>query len=78
MLVYVSAQGTSEMPPVGELAEGKFLLKDSKGMLIAPPGLGLLEEIAAKLKVDLTKTSVREIAEVLPSFLLEILISQKT
>ncbi len=71
VLVYVSAKGTDEMPSVGELAEGKFLLKDSKGMLIAPPGLGLLEEMESKLKVDLTKTSVRELVEILPQFLLE-------
>ncbi len=71
VLVYISAQGTNEMPPVEELAASKFMLKDSKGVLISPPGLGLLEEMESKLKVDLTKTSVIELCEILPSFLLE-------
>ena len=43
VIVFISAQDTTEMPPIEELAESKFLLKDSKGVLIAPPGLGLLE-----------------------------------
>jgi hypothetical protein len=71
VLVYVSAQETFEMPPVDELAEGKFLLKDSKGVLILPPGLGLLEEMENKLNIDLTKTSLTELSEILPQFLLE-------
>ena len=71
VVVYVSAQETSEMPPVEELAESKFLLKDSKGVLISPPGLGLLDEIESKLNIDLTKTSLTELSEILPQFLLE-------
>lgn len=71
VLVYVSAQKTDEMPSVEELAESKFLLKDSRGVLIAPPGLGLLEEMERKLSVDLTKISLAELAEILPHFLLE-------
>jgi hypothetical protein len=71
VLVYISAQETAEMPPVEELAESKFLLKDSKGVLISPPGLGLLEEMENKLHVDLTKTSLAELSEILPQFLLE-------
>jgi hypothetical protein len=71
VLVYVSAQETVEMPPVEELAESKFLLKDSKGVLISPPGLGLLEEIEHKLSFDLAKTSLAELCEILPQFLLE-------
>lgn len=71
VLVYVSAQETSEMPPVDELAESKFLLKDSKGVLIAPPGIGLLEEMESKLNLDLTKTGLAELCEILPQFLLE-------
>ena len=38
VLVFISAQDTTEMPPIEELAESKFLLKASKGVLIAPPG----------------------------------------
>ena len=71
VLVFVSAEDTAEMPSIEELAEGKFLLKDSKGVLIAPPGLGLLEEMESKLNLDLTKTGLAELSEVLPQFLLE-------
>jgi hypothetical protein len=71
VLVYVSAQETFEMPPVDELSEGKFILKDGKGALLSPPGLGLLEEMESKLNIDLTKTSLAELSEILPQFLLE-------
>jgi hypothetical protein len=71
VVVYISAQETSEMPGVDELAESKFLLKNSKGVLIAPPGVGLLEEMESKLHVDLTKTSLTELSEILPPFLLD-------
>ncbi|XHH10067.1 MAG: hypothetical protein ACFCUE_05395 [Candidatus Bathyarchaeia archaeon] len=71
VLVFISSQETREMPPVEELAESKFLLKDSKGVLIAPPGLGLLDEMESKLHVDLTKTGLAELCEMLPPFLLD-------
>jgi hypothetical protein len=71
VVVFISAQDTADMPPIEDLAQGKFLLKNSKGVLIAPPGLGLLEETEKKLNVDWTKTSLHELSEVLPQFLLE-------
>ncbi len=71
VLVYISAQETTEMPSVEELAESKFLLKDSKGVLISPPGLGLLDEIESKLNVDLAKTGLSALCEMLPPLLLE-------
>jgi hypothetical protein len=71
ILVFISNEETTQMPSLEELANGKFLIKDSKGVLITPPGLGLLEEIESKLKVDLTKTSLVELSEILPQSLLE-------
>ena len=46
-------------------------LKGLKDVLVSPPGLGLLEEMESKLNVDLTKTSLAELSEILPQFLLE-------
>jgi hypothetical protein len=71
ILVFISREETNELPSIEELARGKFLVKDSKGVLITPPGLGLLEEMESKLRVDLVKTGLTELSEILPQFLLE-------
>jgi hypothetical protein len=70
-VVFVSAKNDSEMPPIEEIAKGKFLSKSQKGVLVAPPGLGVLTEIEEKTKLDFTKIELTELCEVLPTFILQ-------
>jgi hypothetical protein len=70
-IVFVSAESNAVMPSIGEMAEGKFLVKNPKGMLVAPPGLGLLTQIEKKLNVDFTKIELSELCDVLPRFILD-------
>jgi hypothetical protein len=71
MVVYVSAENEEDMPSITELAEGKFLLQNPNGVLVTPPGLGLLTQIEKKANVDFTKISLEDLCEVMPRFILD-------
>ncbi len=67
-LVFISAKNDSEMPSIEEIAKGKFMSKTQKGVLLAPPGAGILTQIESKTKMDFTKMTLNELCEVLPPF----------
>jgi len=71
MVVYVSAENEENMPSVTALAESKFLVQNPNGVLVAPPGLGLLTQIEKKANVDFTKTPLNELCELLPRSILD-------
>jgi hypothetical protein len=71
MVVFISAENEADMPSIQELAESKFLLQKPQGVLVTPPGIGLLTQIEKKVKVDLTKISLDELCEVMPRFILD-------
>jgi hypothetical protein len=70
-VVFVSTINDSNMPSIEELAEGKFLLENPKGVLVIPPGSGLLSQIEKELNIDFAKTQLNELCEILPRFILE-------
>jgi hypothetical protein len=70
-VVFISAEKSVAMPSIEELAEGKFLLEKTKGILVAPPGLGLLFQIEKALGIDYVKIELAELCEVLPRSILE-------
>jgi hypothetical protein len=65
-IVFISAKNASVFPSIEGIAEGKFLLKKPEGILINPPGLGLLEKIEKALQMDLPKSDLTELCEILP------------
>jgi len=70
-VVFISAEKSVVMPSIEELAEGKFVAEKTKGILVAPPGLGLLFQIERALGIDYTKVELAELCEVLPHSILE-------
>ena len=70
MVVFVSAENEGGMPSIQELAESKFFLQNPKGVLVTPPGLGLLTQIEKKMNVDFTKMSLNEMCEAMPHYIL--------
>jgi hypothetical protein len=70
-IVFISAEKDSPTPAIEEIAKGKFISKNPKGALIAPPGLGILTEIQEKSKVDFTKIELIELSSVLPPLILQ-------
>jgi len=71
MIVFVSADGGNGMPSIEELAESKFLLKNPKGICVAPPGLGLLKHFEKELRTDSAKVDITELCDSLPRIILE-------
>ncbi len=70
-VVFVSAKNDSEMPAVEEIAKGNFISKSQKGVLVSPPGSGILTQIEEKMNVDFTKMKLDDLCEVLPTFILQ-------
>lgn len=71
MIVFISAESDTTIPPVEEMAKGKFLLENSKGICVSPPGLGVLNQIEKELRRNITKLDVAELCGILPQLILE-------
>jgi len=69
MTVFVSANTHSRIPSIEELAEGRFLLKNPNGVCLSPPGLGILEQIEARLGTDISKIDLETLTQTLPTIL---------
>jgi hypothetical protein len=71
MIVFISADGSTGLPSIEEMAENKFILQNPKGISITPPGLGLLNQFENELKIDPTQIDLQTLCETLPQLILE-------
>lgn len=72
MVVFISKdQESKTTPSIEQMAEGRFLVDSPKGMLLTPPGLGLLNQIEKKSKADFTKTALVDLCEIMPKYILD-------
>lgn len=71
MIVFVSADSSSAMPSIEEIAKSRFILENPKGICVAPPGLGILTQFEKELHVDVTRLEIRELCENLPHLILQ-------
>jgi hypothetical protein len=69
-VVFISSEEDSTMPSLEELAKGKFIAADSKGVLVTPPGLGILTQIEEEFQIDFAKIGLTELCEILPLVIL--------
>lgn len=69
MIIFIPAENNFSPPSIEEMAESRFLLTNPKGLLVTPPGHGLLNQIEKQLHQDFTKIQLDEVCEVLPRFL---------
>ncbi len=76
-VVFVSAKDGVTLPPIEHLAQGKFMLDDT-GVLVAPPGLGLLNTFEKNLNMDLAKVSLDDLCEIVPRVVSEQLVLAKS
>jgi len=61
LVAYIPKEAQTNQPPsLDALAQHRFLLQNPKGILLTPPGLGLLTAIEHKTKTDFTKLSSDE------------------
>ena len=66
LVVFVSAEKDATIPSIEEMAKGKFISKNPKGLLLTPPGSAILTQIEDKSKLDFTKMELNELCTVLP------------
>jgi hypothetical protein len=69
MVTFIPEEQATGMPAIEDLAKGKFLIKNPKGLLITPPGISILEKIEQKSNIDLTKIPIGELDGTLPDLL---------
>jgi len=70
-IVFVSAEPDFKMLPVEDISEGKFLPSKNKGVLLTPPGLGILKRVEEKIKATQNDFGIKELCEALPRLILE-------
>jgi len=67
-VVFISAEKDSEMPSIEQIAKGRFISYPN-GVLVAPPGSGILAQIEENSKVDFAGMELNELCLFLPSFI---------
>jgi hypothetical protein len=76
-VTFIPEEHTTGMAAVEDLAKGKFLTENPKGLLITPPGIGILDKIEQKRVTDLTKIPLSELEETLPNLLSELYLTKE-
>ncbi len=69
MVTFIPAEHTDGIAEIEDIARGEFLIEKPKGLLIASPGVGLLDKIEQKHKIDFTKIPLSEVDGALLNFL---------
>jgi len=67
MIVFIPAEDVIAMPTIEEMAKKQFLLKNPKGICIAPPGYGLVSLFERELKTEFTQINLNELYDALPT-----------
>lgn len=70
-IVFISANEETELPQLEEIAKSRFILEKTNGIIISPPGLGLVEQFEKELRTILTKINLEDLCEVLPKTIQE-------
>jgi len=70
-IVFISANEETELPSIEEIAKSRFKLDDPNGIIISPPGLGLVEQFEKELRASFTKINLEDLCEILPKIILE-------
>lgn len=67
MIIFVPAEASIVKPTIEEIARKQFLLKNPKGMCIAPPGYGLTSLFERELKAKFSQVSTERLFDSLPT-----------
>jgi hypothetical protein len=58
-------------PSIDELASGKFISAQTRGVFITSPGSGIIGQVEKQLQMDISKINLIELCEILPKCLTE-------
>ncbi len=71
MIVFIPAEDVIIMPTIEEMAKKQFLLKNPKGICIAPPGYGLVSLLEKELKAEFTQIDLDRLYDSLPTIVVD-------
>jgi len=71
IIVFIPAQEILAMPTIEEMARKQFLLKNPKGICIAPPGYGLINLFEKELKAEFTQIDLERLYNSLPTIIVK-------
>jgi hypothetical protein len=77
MVTFIPAEYTDGIAEIEDIARGEFFIEKPKGLLIASPGIGLLDKMEQKHKIDFTKIPLTEVDGALLNFLDELYLAKK-
>ena len=69
MIVYIPPEDTVVVPTIEEMTKRQFLLKNPKGICIAPPGYGLSDLFEKELKTEFTQIDMDRLCSSLPTII---------
>ena len=70
MVVLISAEETTAMPTIEEMAKKQFILENPKGICITPPGFGIMSLLEKELRTDFTKVDPEKLPDTLPKLVM--------
>jgi len=71
MIVFIPAKNLVTLPTIEEMAEKQFLVKNPKGICIAPPGYGITNLFQKELKADFTQINLERLISSLPTIIVK-------
>jgi hypothetical protein len=77
MVTFIPAEHADGIAEIEDIARGKFIIEKPKGILIASPGVGLLDKMEQKHNTDFTKIPLSELDETLPNLLSELYLAKE-
>jgi hypothetical protein len=70
-IVFIADENFNGLPALEELASGKFISEQNRGVFITSPGSGLLNQIENQLNIDFSTVPPAELCNVLPRCMTE-------
>jgi hypothetical protein len=70
-IIFLSQDANQTAPSIEEMATGKFVTKNPKGIILIPPGSSFLDQIEKLLRTDITKMNLEDLCTTLPQLILE-------
>jgi hypothetical protein len=70
-IIFLPKDTDQVSPPIEEMATGKFLTKNPRGVILIPPGSSYLDQIEKLLRSDITKMTLEDLCTTLPQLILE-------
>ena len=70
-IFFLSQDTNQTAPSIEEMATGKFVTKNPKGVILIPPGSSFMDQIEKLLRTDITKMNLEDLCTTLPQLILE-------